>query len=166
MKHLRAGLNAKDVMRRQTALQDVIRLSTCQASCTVAFHSMPNRVLHIENEAGVGTAVDLHTLVPDLMNIYHNSQVEEGEQIMALSALLNIGNRMALDQLVEDSAVRSYRQSPRVRKITQHSLVSYYLALYPELERKAIDKKTFSIEDVNRAEARQIREAKKSKTNT
>ena len=160
IKHLRAELGSKDAMRQQNALIDVIMLSKCEASCTVNFHSIPDKMLRVENESGAGTAMDLDALVPDLMNAYRSGPAD-GHRLMALSALVNIGNASALEQLAAESSDRSSRQSSRVNKTTQRSLAAFYLEMYPELIEKMGRSQTFSIEEVRRAEGVRVRLAKK-----
>ena len=159
VKHLRASLHARDATHRQNALVDVVVLSACQASCIVQLRSISNRMLRIDNESGVGTAVDLDALATDLMAVYRNNRFDDGEHLLALAALINIDNRNALVQLIHDSTVRPYQQSQRVRRVTQLSLAAHYRGLYPELMTTANRNNSFSIADVDRAEARR---AKKS----
>ena len=160
--HLRASLHSRDAVHRQNALMDVVIMSACQASCTVQFRSIPNNVLHIENEAGVGTAVDLDALAPDLLAVYRNSRVNDGEHLLALAALINIDNRATLVQLIHDSTVRPYQQSQRIRRVTQLSLAAHYRGQYPELITTTNRNNSFSIEDVDRAEALRVKQAKKN----
>ena len=161
IKHLRTSLHSSDTMHRQNALVDVVLLSACQASCTVRFESIPNMVLRVENESGVGTAVDLDALAPDLIAIYRNSRFEDGEHLLALAALIHIDNREAFVQLIHDSTVRPYQQSQRVRRVTQLSLAAHYREMYPELMTTSNRNNGFSIEDVDRAEALRVKRAKK-----
>ncbi len=164
IKHLRAELSSKDATRQQDALMDIIMLNRCEATCTVSFRSIPDKMLRVENETGAGTAMDLNALVPDLMKTYR-SGASNGHRLMALSALINIGNARALEQLATESSDRYSEQSTRVNKATQRSLAAFYLQKYPELTEKMGRSKTFSIEDVRRAERLQVRLAKKeSKT--
>jgi hypothetical protein len=160
IKHLRAELGSRDAMRQQNALIDVIMLSKCEASCTVNFHSIPDKMLRVENESGVGTAMDLEALVPDLMTAYRSGPAD-GHRLMALSALVNIGNASALEQLATESSDRSSQQTSRVNKTTQRSLAAFYLERYPELRKKMERSQTFSIEDVRRAEGVRVKLAKK-----
>jgi phosphoribosyl-dephospho-CoA transferase len=142
---------------------DVIVIANCKASCTVDFFSIPAKMLRVENESGVGRIMDLDTLVPDLMKAYRTSPVggHDGHRLLALSALINIGNAASLEHLVADSSDPSSRQSDWVKRNTQRSLIGFYLAKYPELTERAARNKTFSLDDVRRAETVRVRLAKK-----
>ncbi len=161
--HLRTEMNSKDALRQESALIDVIALSRCKASCTVTLRSIPNKMLHVENESGVGRIMDLDALVPDLMKAYRTSPVggHDGHRLLALSALINIGNATSLEQLATESSDRSNQQSSRVNNATQRSLAAFYLEKYPELTQKMGRSQTFSIYDVRRAEAAQVKFDKK-----
>jgi hypothetical protein len=163
IKHLRAEIGSKDALRQESALMDVIMLSRCEASCTVTFLSIPDKMLRVENESGVGRTMDLDALVPDLMKAYRTSPVagHDGHRLLALSALVNIGNATSLEQLVAESSDRSSQQSNRVNNATQRSLAAYYLEKYPELTKKMGRSQSFSIEDVQRAETVRVKLAKK-----
>jgi hypothetical protein len=145
---------------------DVIMLSWCEASCTVDFFSIPDKTLRFESESGVGRIMNLDALVPDLMKAYRTSPVggHDGHRLLALSALINIGNAASLEQLVADSSDPSSRQSDWVKKNTQRSLVGFYLAKYPELAERVTRNKTFSIKDVRRAEHARAELARKEST--
>lgn len=160
IKHLRAEIGSRDAMRLENALMDVVMLSLCESSCTVQFVSIPDKRLRIENESGTGTAVDLDALVPDLLTAYHYGP-SDGHRLLALSALINIGNATALEQLVDESSDRSSPQSRRVNRATQRSLAAFYLEKYPELTERAMRNMTFSLEDVRRAETIQVKLARK-----
>lgn len=160
LKHLRTEMSSNDATRQQNALLDVIVLSKCEASCTISFLSIPDKMLRVENESGVGTAIDLDALVPDLMKAYRSGPAD-GHRLLALSALINIGSDEALEQLATESSDRSSQQSNRVNKTTQRSLAAFYLEKYPELTERAMRNKTFSIEDVRRAETVRVKLAKK-----
>lgn len=160
IEHLRAEIGSKDAMRQQNALMDVIVLSRCEASCTVNFQSIPDKMLRVENESGVGSAIDLNALVPDLMKAYRSGPAD-GHRLLALSALVNIGNARALEQLATESSDGSSQQSRRVDKKTQRSLAAFYLEKYPELRGRMGRAMTFSVEDVRRAESVRVKLAKK-----
>ena len=161
--HLRTEIGSQDALRQENALMDVIMLSRCEASCTVDFFSIPDKTLHVENESGVGRIMDLNALVPDLMKAYRTSPVggHDGHRLLALSALINIGNAASLEQLATDSSDPSSRQSDWVNRNTQRSLVGFYLAKYPELAEQITRNNTFSVQDVRRAEGARVRLAKK-----
>jgi hypothetical protein len=163
IEHLRAEINSRDALRQEYALMDVIMLSQCEASCTVDFFSIPDKMLRVDNESGVGKIMDLDALIPDLMKAYRTSPVggHDGHRLLALSALINIGNAASLEQLVADSRDPSSRQSDWVNKNTQKSLVGFYLAKYPELTERVTRYNTFSIQDVRRAEGVRVKLAKK-----
>jgi hypothetical protein len=161
IKHLRAEISSKDAARQQNALIDVIVLSRCEASCTVNFLSIPDKMLRVENESGAGTAIDLEALVPALMRAYRTGPAD-GHRLLALSALINVGNETAFEQLAAESSDRSSQQSNRVNNATQRSLAAFYLEKYPELTKKMGRSQTFSIEDVRRAEGVRVRLAKKN----
>ena len=163
IQHLQTEIGSKDARRQENALIDVIMLSRCEASCTVDFLSIPDKMLRVENESGVGRTMDLDALVPDLMKAYRTSPVggHDGHRLLALHALINVGNATALEQLVADSSDPSSRQSDRVNKETQRSLAAFYLAKYPELAERATRNMTFSLNDVRRAETVRVKLAKK-----
>ena len=117
-------------------------------------------MFRVENESGAGTAIDLDALVPDLMKAYRSGPAD-GHRLLALSALINIGNTRALEQLATDSSDRSSQQSGRVNSATQRALVAHYLEMYPELTERAMRNMTFSIEDAQRAETVRGKLAKK-----
>jgi len=160
IEHLRAEIGSKDAMRQQNALVDVIVLSRCEASCTVSFQSIPDKMLRVENESGVGPVMDLNALVPDLMKAYRSGPAD-GYRLLALSALVNIGNVRALEQLATESSDGSSQQSKRVDQQTQRSLAAFYLEKYPELNGRMGRAMTFSVEDVRRAESVRVKLAKK-----
>ena len=54
------------------------------------------------------------------------------------------------------------RQSERTNRATQRSLAAFYLAKYPELQNQAVRNGTLSLYDVRRAEAIQVKRAKKA----
>ena len=163
IQHLQTEIGSKDALRQENALMDVIMLSRCEASCTVDFRSIPNKVLRVENESGVGRSMDLNALVPDLMKAYRTSPVggHDGHRLLALHALINVANAASLEKLVADSSDPSSRQSVRVNKETQRSLAAFYLAKYPELTERAARNMTFSLDDVRRAETVRVKLAKK-----
>lgn len=150
--YLHTELRSKDALRRQNALVDVVALASCSGSCTIPFRSLPNQTLRIENEMGVGTALDLTALLPDLQRIYYTDR-SDGLRIQALAALLRIGNEPALEAIISVPA----RSSARVRDITQRSVASFFLTKYPDLNKSAVRRGTFSLDDVRVARLRQER---------
>lgn len=161
VKHLRAELQSNDARRVENALIDVVSLASCTSTCTVSLRSAEEKRIRIENETNTGAALDLSALGPDLLAAYRSGPAD-GHRLLALSALINIGNDKALAQLLEDG---EFSQSDRVNRETQMSLAYYYLTMYPELVERAERKKTFSIEDVQRAEAVRVKLAKKESKN-
>ncbi len=154
--YLRAGLRSNDAVRRENALIDAVALSNCSASCRVQFRSIPGKTLRIDNDLGFGTASDLNSLTPDLVTVYRSGPTD-GHRLLALSALINIGNERALERLLDASIA----VSPRVHRVTQKSLTSFYLAKYPDLTQRTLRRGTFSLDDVERARLRQERVLRK-----
>jgi len=157
LKHLRTELNARDADRQERALVDVIALAACPDNCIISLQSRTNRAIRIENETGVGSVVDLDALAPDLLRVYRTTS-PDGRKLLALSALINIGNQTALDRLVEEKE----NQGSTVRKATDMSLASFYLTKYPELAEQTMRRRVLSLDDVQRAEVLRLRHAKKS----
>lgn len=156
IKHLRSELNSNDDVRQTRALIDVISLAGCVETCTVSLQSAHDKKVRLENESGTGSLVELDALVPDLLKVYRNGPAD-GSRLLALSALINIGDAKSLEMLIDEGASKS----DVVQKQTQRSLANYYLTKYPELVQDAIDKKTFSVEDVRRAETVRVKLAKR-----
>lgn len=163
IKHLRAELGAKDADRQTRALIDIISLANCQASCIVSLQSKTDRAIRIENETGAGNVFDLDVLTPDLLRVYrtgtYRNEAESGPKLLALSALINVGNQRALEQLVSEKET----QTRRVQKATDRSLAAFYFAKYPELiERSTRNNHTFSLDDVQRAEVLRLKREKRA----
>jgi hypothetical protein len=156
IKHLQNDLQGPDSAKRQAALIDIIALANCTSTCTIALQSVDEKRIRIENASGKGAVVDLTALVPDLLNTYRTGPAD-GHRLLALSALLHIGNQSALEQLIDESA----RQSDGVKQATHRNLAGFYLTRYPELEENVTRTRTLSIEDVWRAEALRVRAARK-----
>lgn len=157
VEYLRGELETRDEARKQRALTDVIVLANCRTSCTVAFQSIPDQMLRIENEAGVGTAVDLTGLVPDLLNVYQTAKMD-GTQLLALAALIDIGNEKSLETLISSASTRS----PRIAQVTRKRVAAFFVNRYPELEERALRSRTFTLADVERARLNQKREQRKA----
>lgn len=155
--HLRSELQAKDSMRRQMALLDINTLAHCTASCNLSLRSVQDQQIRIENEAGVGTMVDLDVLVPDLLKSYRTGPAD-GHRLLALSALLQIGNERSLEQLIDEGA----SQSGKVEKATQAGLAAFYLEKYPELMDRTMRTNRLSIDEVAKAKAFRVKKAKKA----
>lgn len=156
--HLRNEIRSKDLTRRANGLIDLIALTKCPASCGVQFRSIPGRTLSVNNDAGVGTAIDLTALVPDLLRVYRAGP-RDGHRLLALTALLNIGDEPGIESLVE----RPPRVSVQVATVTKKRIAAFYLERYPELLDRAVRTGTFSTEDVRMARDRQARMARKQK---
>lgn len=152
VEYLRAELRSNDAVRRENALVDAVALSYCSASCALQFRSIPGKTLRIDNDLGFGTASDLNLLAPDLVKAYRSGPTD-GHRILALSALINIGNERAIERLLDSSIA----VSPRVHRVTQKGLASFYLGKYPDLTKRAMRRGTFSLDDVKTARLRQER---------
>ena len=157
--HFRTEMSSKDALRQENALMDVISLANCTSTCTVPLQSKQNKQVRIENDTGSGSIVDLQALTPDLLKLYRRGPTD-GLRLMALSALINVGNEKAIDTVVADASSTRYRQSSKVNGSTQKSLVGFYLARYPEL--RDLRGPTFSLEDVRQVKATRARAAKKA----
>lgn len=157
--HLRSELQAKDPMRRQLALLDVNTLAHCTGSCTVSLRSIQDKKIRIENETGMGSVVDLEALVPDLLESYRRGPAD-GHRLLALSALLHVGNEKGLERLIDEGAF----QSDHVRQATQRGLAAFYLEKYPELTERTLRTKRLSLDDVTRAKALRMKKVKMMKT--
>jgi len=161
IKHLRTEMNSKNAMRQESALMDVISLANCTSTCIVDLHSIQNKQIRIENDTDAGSIVDLEALAPDLLNLYRRGPTD-GHRLLALSALITIGNETAIEALVQDGSSTRHRQSQRVASRTQKSLTSFYLARYPELTERALRTNIFSLDDVQKVKATRARAAKKA----
>ena len=157
IKHLRTELGSKDDVRQERALIDVIALSHCEASCLVSLQSATNRKVRIANESGVGNVVDLDALAPDLLWAYRNGSAD-GYKLLALAALINVGNQAALERLIDE---KESQRSRRVRKATDRSLAAFYFAKYPELIERSTRRRGLTLDDVQQAEVLRLRRAKK-----
>jgi hypothetical protein len=160
IKHLRTDLQSRESSKREAALIDVIALANCTSTCTIALRSVDEKRIRIENASGKGAVVDLSVLVPDLIETYRTGPAD-GHRLLALSALIHVGNEKALEQLIGESA----RQSDRVERATHRTLVAHYLSRYPELEETVTRARTLSIEEVWRAEALRVKAAKRGGQN-
>lgn len=152
IKHLRTEIHASDARRQEKALIDVIALAGCADTCTVSLVSAGEKMLRMQNETGTGSAVDLDALIPDLLEAYRSGPAD-GNRLLALSALINIGNETALERLIEEKE----SQEARVRKATDLSLAAFYLEKYPELTEPSLRRRSLSIEDVQRAKALRLK---------
>jgi hypothetical protein len=149
--HLRTELRSTDADRQDRALSDVVALASCTNRCTVSLQSAEDRTLRVENEADVGRAFNLEALVPDLLTVYRDGPTR-GHRLLALSALVNIGDAQALEMVVEAKT----EQPPSVEAATNRTLAAYYLEEYPELAESTLQAGRLSIEDVRRAQAARL----------
>jgi hypothetical protein len=157
IKHLRTELHSGDPVRRDNALVDITTLGRCTASCSVFLVSIPGKKVSFENETGVGTAIDLGALTPDLIQVYQSGPAD-GHRLLALSALINIGNQDALKKLAREIS----SQSAAVQRHTHRTMVAYYLEKYPELREETVRTRVLKIEDVDRAERVRLRLAEQA----
>ena len=159
VKHLRKELRSKNAMRRQMALLDVNVLAHCRGSCTVNLQSVQGKQIRIENEAGAGTVVDLDGLIPTLLENYRQGPAD-GHRLLALSALLNIGNEKALERLLDEEA----RQSNQVKRATQRGLAAFYLEKYPELMERVQRTRRLTLDEVAEAKALRMRRGRRGES--
>jgi hypothetical protein len=152
IKHLRTELRSGDAVRQERALIDVIVLAGCPDTCTVSLLSADERSLRMYNDTGTGAVVDFDALIPDLLASYRSGPAD-GHRLLALSALINVGNETALERLIEEKE----QQKSRVRKATDRSLAGFYLEKYPELTDRSLRRRSLSIEDVQQAAALQLK---------
>ena len=159
VEHLQKNLQSKnyDYSKREAALIDIVGLAACADQCTVTLRSVSKKQLRAIKQMGTGSTLDLNALVPDLLESYRSGPAD-GHRLLALSALINIGNEEALDQLVDEGA----RQSENVNRSTQRSLANFYLEKYPKLRNRARHTRQLSLDDVGRARAVEVRRAKKA----
>jgi len=156
IKHLRNELQQEDPKRQEAALMDVIALANCTESCTVNLHSIQDKPLNIEGETGKGAVVDLTALRSDLLNTYRKSPTES-HRLMALSALIRVGDDKTLEKLLRKRPF----QSDKVRRATEMGLAQFYLEKYPELMEEARHTGQLTIRDVRRAKALRVKAEKK-----
>ena len=116
----------------------------------VALQSDGNNTIRIETESTVGRPIELASLTPDVLSVYRHGPTP-GHRLLALSALLNIGDEQALERVVD----LKDDQPTRVETPTNRTLAAYYLNRYPELSEPTFRTGRLSIEDVRRAQAAQ-----------
>lgn len=160
VKHLSEHLQSRNPSMREAALLDVITLADCTSRCTVSLVSAEKKMLQIQNDTGLGTIVDLDRLVPDLIKTYRSGPAD-GHRLLALAALIKIGNEKALEQIVTESS----NASSTVDRATQRNLAAFYLEKYPELWDKTRRTRILTIEDVQRAKSTRVRVAARSQGN-
>jgi len=154
--HLRSELRSMDATRQERALIDVVALSQCTASCTIKMSSLPMRKIRIDNDTGAGSVANLTILTPVLTRIYRVGPTDE-LRLLALSALLNIGDETSLDAVVEHVA----SVSPRVKTVTHRGLSTFFLTKYPELNMRISRNGTLALDDIHVARARAERQMRK-----
>ena len=145
-----------DATRQERALIDVVALSQCTASCTIKMSSLPMRKIRIDNDTGAGSVANLTILTPVLTRIYRVGPTDE-LRLLALSALLNIGDETSLDAVVEHVA----SVSPRVKTVTHRGLSTFFLTKYPELNMRISRNGTLALDDIHVARARAERQMRK-----
>lgn len=116
----------------------------------VALQSDGGNTIRIETESTVGRPIDLASLTPDVLSLYRDGPTP-GHRLLALSALLNIGDEQALERVVD----LKDDQPTRVETATNRTLAAYYLNRYPKLSEPTFRTERLSIEDVRRAQAAQ-----------
>jgi len=157
IQHLRSELQQKDPVRREYALMDVIALANCPTSCTLSLNSVQGKQIKIENNDGAGSVVDLTALLPALLDTYRKGPAD-GYRLMALSALVRIGDEKTLERLASERGTQSKAMSEQ----TSRSLAAFYLAKYPELEKGLSRTGRLSVRDVEKAKAVRVRLARKA----
>jgi hypothetical protein len=130
------------------ALTDIVALAGCTDTCVVALQSDGDNTIRIENESDVGHPIDLASLTPNVLSVYRDGPTP-GHRLLALSALLKIGDEQALERVVD----LKDEQPNRVEAATNRSLAAYYLDRYPELTTPTFRAERLSIEEVRRAQA-------------
>jgi len=161
VEHLRKELQSKEDRRRELALVDVIALANCPENCTLTLLSAQGKTLRIENDTGVGAAVDLNRLTPELLQAYRRSDMQDGLRLLALSALINVGNEKAIESLVQNPS----SGSERVQRESNKILVSFFLEEYPELLDGARKKQAFSLDDVEKVRALRLKRVRLAQGN-
>jgi hypothetical protein len=156
IQHLRQDLQSESAEKRNDALVDIVSLANCADACTVSLRSIDKKKITIEDETGTGGVVELNALVPDLLETYRSGPAD-GHRLLALSALVTIGNEAALEQLIDEGD----GQSEAVNRTTQRSLAAFYLAKYPELLNRTLKTRRLSLDDVRRAKTLRVRQMKK-----
>jgi hypothetical protein len=123
--------------------------------------SAQGKTLRIENETGVGAAVDLNRLTPELLQAYRRSDMQDGLRLLALSALINVGNEKAIESLVQNPS----SGSERVQRESNKILVAFFLEEYPELLDGAEKRQTFSLDDVEKVRALRLKRVRLARGN-
>ena len=148
IEHLQTELRSNSAIRRHLALIDVTSLANCPDVCQLTLSSVRDQELKTKKR------LDLSALTPALLQNYRRGP-EDGQRLLALSALIGIGDEEALTTLVDEGA----RQSDTVRRETQRSLAAFYLGKYPELATRAKWTGEISLVDVERAKRLRVKRA-------
>jgi hypothetical protein len=135
----------RDPDRREKALVDIVALAACQSACTVQLQSRPGETVRLRDG-------DLTGLGPALLRVYRAGPTD-AHRLLALSALMNVGDEASIDVLVDKPAPVSYK----LARTTQRHLSAFYLDRYPELRRQVRRTGTFSLDDVKIARDRHER---------
>jgi hypothetical protein len=110
-------------------MMDVIVLANCPLACTVRLLSFPTKVIHVYSDPDFGSVIDVSALVPDLVWVYRTGSTD-GMRLLALAALLHIGDEASLEDLLFGPA----DVSPRVAVDSRKHIISFFLGLYPDLK--------------------------------
>lgn len=151
LEHLRTEIRDRNPDRRENALVDVIAIATCQSPCTVQLRSLPGESVRFNDAENA-----LAGLGPVLLRAYRSGPTDQ-HRLLALSALMNVGDEEVIDRLIEKPVPVSFELD---RKTQQH-IAAFYLDRYPELQRRAERTGTISIDDVKVARARHERVLRK-----
>lgn len=158
IEHLRSELRSKDPVRQGNALMDIITLTNCTGSCIVDLRSMQNKRISLRGETSESAVVDLTALAPDVLKRYHR-RMTDGNRLLALSALLHLGDEKILNRLIERGGPA---QSPEMERNMHRRLAAFYVSKYPEIAERTIQTQQLSLEDVTRAKALRVKRVKKA----
>lgn len=157
---LETALQSTSWLRRHMALLDVSAIANCPGDCTVGLHTLEGRdfTLSTNPETSTGEILDLTALAPKLVTCYRLGP-DQGSRLLALSALIGIGDEKALNSLLEDGPA----QSSRVSRATQQSITAFYLERYPELARMARKNGgEITFDDIDRVKRVRVKKAAKA----
>ena len=163
---LETALQSRSWLQRYLALLDVSSIANCPGECTFALYTFEDREFTFlrDTEMGTGTdmstgeVVDLAALSPELVSNYRLGP-DDRSRMLALSALLGIGDETGLNVLLEDAP----SQSETVNRTTQKSITAFYLDRYPELARTArMNGGEIAFRDIDRAKKMRDKQAVKA----
>jgi hypothetical protein len=143
------------------ALVDVIALANCESSCVLKLRSIQKRNLRVDSETEMGAGGNVRDLAPDVRRLYRLEPIE-ARKLLALSALIHIGEEQALESLIEMPADRI---SMRVQQQTNRSIATFFLERYPELRHRAERTGHLSLVEVRRARAAHLKRARIAEAN-